>query len=340
MICHTGDIGRRGAKGNCAFDAEAVQSRLAFPASGACAISSQSPKKNTYDITPDFYCTAIFGVRCDGLILNWFSKMKNGLILMLKPFSFILVVLLITASCSRETSNLSAELRYEANRAYSDLTSHCERAALTERRNLAWADLTSDFLKLEKQVSGKLAGIDFTLAKQMSTYEAEADGRNNRNCGLYGTLDSEIEFAHEKRWFKSAIEKTEELSQSRLSNSKLPDWLHVKNAAKFRAHAYGIMDRLDPQCPPTVEQAVFPADSKARKALNQLRATLSGSAYGKHLEIAEADVEYSHSVTLVECSEPSEGKVGVAEMAAIDQGLVNAVSELSFMAGLAEKDKK
>jgi hypothetical protein len=307
----------------------------------ALALSAAKALRKTHmTLRPIFTALLCLAFASEGLILNWFSKMKNSLILMLKPFSFVLVVLLITASCFRETSNLSAELRDEANRAYSDLTSHCERAALTERRNLAWADLTSDFLKLEKQVSGKLAGIDFTLAKQMSTYEAEADGRNNRNCGLYGTLDSEIEFAHQKRWFKSAIEKTEELSQSRLSNSKLPDWLHVKNAAKFREHAYGIMDRLDPQCPPTVEQAVFPADSKARKALNQLRATLSGSAYGKHLEIAEADVEYSHSVTMVECSEPSEGNVGVAEMAAIDQGLVNAVSELSFMAGLAEKDKK
>lgn len=236
---------------------------------------------------------------------------------------------LLIAACGSETDKLSPDLRHNAERAYEQVHARCERESLTQRRKQALTVLSAKFAKMEQQSLGTLAGIDFALAKQMNNYKQSQS--NRWNCGFYGIPDSKLDFAHEKRWLGDAIQSTAKLAGTRGYSARLLKWINVPKAAEFRELAEQVYASLDPQCPMTDEGDSFPASSPARRAIEELGANLSGSSYGRHLEVAEADLDYLHSITSVECSEPAKGRAGAAEVAKVEAALLKAIRELESL---------
>jgi hypothetical protein len=241
-----------------------------------------------------------------------------------------MVVATLLASCSSETNNLSAPLRQAAEGAYEHFTARCESQLLTERRRDAVKSLASEFTKLEKETLRTLAGIDFMLAKQMNDYKL--DNGNTFNCGFPSIPDEQLDFAHEKRWFKGAIAESKQLARSRMRTSELPAWVDVKNAGKFRTIAGDIYSLLDPLCPVSDTQAWSSFEANTQSAMRSLRGKLASSPYLQHLEIAEADANYVRSITVAECAKPTNGEALRSELEKWGRETHEAIGELTRLA--------
>lgn len=235
----------------------------------------------------------------------------------------------IITSCTSEMDRLTPQLRQEAYDAYQLVSYPCERSSLTQKRRAALAPLIAEFTKIEKQAHGTIVGIDFALAKQMIDYEI-AEGAN-WHCRFQGIPDSELDFMHQKGWLKQANSALAELVRYDSEKSKLPNWVYVADAGKFRSIARNIYDALTPQCQVVVEQNI-PEFSYVHQAMRDLSLKLSNSPYGKHLEIAEEDSEYYRSITVVECSEPLSGQAGRASLRKREAWLVNEIRKLETLA--------
>jgi hypothetical protein len=184
---------------------------------------------------------------------------------------------------------------------YADLQSpSCHAPSGFSRKALLRAE-TEAVSSFERDVKGTEAGQQLALAQQDIRYKQKADG----GCWNDGDPDfAEMHVQMTKESVRNGLEKLRRLS-GRLGSGAMGGLDEATDSSEFRYRVRDLIETVRPMCDLHAERANDELLAPARREVHRFKRSLRDTPYALHFAIAEADVAYEQSVTLVECSERS-----------------------------------
>lgn len=196
---------------------------------------------------------------------------------------------------SKSRSMAAAEFRYVARDTYGAAQSRsCEGASVdyaTALNNQIVALRT-----FEDQARSSVAGFHLALARAEIDETRCWEDRDPRFA------ERHVAMARER--LAQGLEVLPQLASS-LPNDALVDSLPAEVSAAFRARIVPLIRAINPLCPLSKEAGVEDITRTASARLADFERQIADTAFGMHFSIAEADVLYEQSITLVECGNPS-----------------------------------
>lgn len=227
----------------------------------------------------------------------------------------VLVLSLLGAEAKSETATHSADaqFRWIAKDMFESLEEpSCTVEGLQSPPGFRRAELLksegASVEAFEKAIRNTPAQFHFDVAK------ADAAFAVAKRAGCWAEYnDLQVAQRHLKMTqedVRVGLARMEELAPSTTE----PVQTHVSAAegVEFRALVRDLVRTSMPRCRQTVKADNQTILAPARAAVAQFRSRLANSDYAAHFDIARGDVEYSDSVTSVECDDPgrqSPGKV-------------------------------
>lgn len=246
--------------------------------------------------------------------------------------SLILIFAIFLTSCASpaevDVDKLDPELRETAFDAYKEILGGCQNQG-TEMRYNVLAEERKSLLKLEKEIEGTLADVDFALARQK--YAARPNV-NTWICGFGDGPTGPSDFDRDKKRAKFYISELTAEARAKNQTVELPSWLNVQNSVEFRALVEAIYWQVSGfGCGSYVFNGLV-FEEEAKK-LEQFEDSISGTDYAHHFIIAKADAEYESGLEVYECINPYKGK---EREDAIAEGKANIMKNLDRLKEIVE----
>lgn len=194
-------------------------------------------------------------------------------------------------------SMASAEFRYVARQTYGAARSRSCRGASIDYAS-ALSDQILALRNFENQTRSSAAGFHLAVA------------RVDVDLGKTGCWsDNDLRFAERhvqmaRETLAQGLEVLPELASS-LPDDALQDSLPAGVSAAFRARIVPLVWAVNPMCRLSNEASDTQIMEPATERLAELERQIARTALALHFAIAEADVLYEQSITLVECANPS-----------------------------------
>jgi hypothetical protein len=227
--------------------------------------------------------------------------------------------------CGAPTNGLAsdagaAEFRWHARQAYEAANQPCDFAPGV-RRDQALANERQRLAKFEARMSGTPAKLQMDIARADVTYEAKLPPRPDCSPEMLALLSpAETRIGFSKSEIASAISRMESQAPA-LADIELSTNENFASAgAKLRYVARQLFELANPRCSLSTRAANDAILGPMRTEITRYRGSLP-AADSIQVDIAEADVEFIHSITEVECASP-DARVAPSTLSA--QMLANA----------------
>lgn len=206
----------------------------------------------------------------------------------------------------------ATDFRVTARRMYETLaTPSCgtppgfDREALLKPAHAAVA-------QLEQELSASVAGAHLAIAKEDAAYELS---KKPHSCWA----DDDVRFAklHVEMVHDSVSAGSTRLRQLAPMLDPLPTQLPPPNVAEFRYRVRQLTASLLPLCRRTRQGTNEEVLARSSAEMQRFRASLEGSLYALHFDIAEDDARYQRSQITAECDDPGNEPVPKLSEAAL-----------------------
>lgn len=241
----------------------------------------------------------------------------------------LFLCVLTCSGCSTEKVDptKSAEFRFVARDIYADLYQpSCDAPSDFNRLNLLRVELDA-LNKFERQVKATGSGNQLTIARQDFRYNQQSDK------GCWNDDDPKFARIHVEMTKKSVRNGLDTLmSLTRYQGSESDNRLAGSDdRSEFRYHVRRLLEMVRPMCRLIIERENDELFTPAKREVDRFERSLAGTSYAAHFEIAEADVDYVQSNTLVECGEPSDLPPNQISEAALADAKMQIITVASMM---------
>lgn len=215
---------------------------------------------------------------------------------MLKALGLAALGILVCSSCAAsDGGRAAAEFRYLARSTYSVAKQESCRPS-----SVVYAEALADEIAgLREFESTASEGVRFQLAL------ARADVAHGA-VGCWADDDPRFAERHLSMARDRLTHGLEAMPRfaSALPESPPRDDLAAETSVEFRFRVKRLIEAVNPQCQLSEGRDDEAILAPSRAALDAFERRLDGTAYALHFDIAEADVLYEQSVTIVECVMP------------------------------------
>lgn len=238
----------------------------------------------------------------------------------MKPVIAIVLAALIGTSCQAlqsdpfQSPSVEAEFRWHAREMYASLRMpSCEAPPGFDRK----AKLENEYKAVrsfERQTHATPAQIHIEIASADAAFEqAKDEGCWMEYSGL-AWAEKHVEMTKES--VRGTLDQLRDIAPS-LHQSALSDVTGSSNAPEFRYLVRQLVQFARPQCQLTTtagnEQVMGPAQAE----IARFRKGLEGTPFADNFDVAEADVAYEISITMVECTAPGRAELAQASRDAV-----------------------
>lgn len=226
----------------------------------------------------------------------------------MKPVIAIALAALVGPSCQAFQSDpfksppIEAEFRWHAREMYASLRKPSCEAPPGFDRTPKLKEEYHAVRSFERQSHATPAQFHVEIASADAALEQAKD----EGCWMEY---SELVWANKhvkmtKKEVRGTLERLRAIAPS-LQESLPRNGAVPSNAPEFRYLVRQLVRYSRPQCPLTASAKNVQVMGSAQREIARFRKTLKGTPFAGHFDIAQADVAYEMSITMVECAAPS-----------------------------------
>lgn len=213
-----------------------------------------------------------------------------------------------------DSSAADAEFRWLAGEVYQALNMESCVPDPALRRAVVLARETGAVRAFERRMTATSLAFHLDVARSDAVHGLAADS------GCWADSDPRfarrhVQMARNQVW--SSLARMETLAPA-LADSLPMVRAFAPEAAEFRYFVRRLVEASHPRCAlsATADNEVIMAPAQAE--VSRFKHRLDGTSYAVHYDMAEADVEYDHAISVVDCAEPEPGSTAQLSRDALD----------------------